>query len=315
MPSIISKRRGARTYYYLVESARVEGKPRIVSQQYLGSGEEVAAKLAGQSAGAPVRSQHKGFGALAAVWSVLERLEVASVVDQVAPRRADVAVTVGTYIALATANRVVAPCSKAAFAAGGSPPPGRGSRRCPSPPWTTAASGRPWTCWARTTWPDRGENWVRRIVDEFGLDLSGLVLDMTNFATFIDSGNDQAPLAQRGKAKQKRVDLRLIGLATGGHPRRRRPGPVPRLPRRPPRRHPVQRRRRRTPGPLPGVDSRRGVPDRGLRRRAELRRQPRARRGGRDRLRRLPATQRPPGPARPAPDLATGRWTRNATPA
>src|SRR5207244_6922783 len=53
----------------------------------------------------------------------------------------------------------------------------------------------------------------RRVVSEFGLDLSGLVLDMTNFATFIDSTNGRAPIAQRGKAKQKRVDLRLVGLA------------------------------------------------------------------------------------------------------
>ncbi len=35
---------------------------------------------------------------------------------------------------------------------------------------------------------------------------------MTNFATFIDTGNDRAPIAQRGKAKQKRADLRLVGL-------------------------------------------------------------------------------------------------------
>ena len=35
---------------------------------------------------------------------------------------------------------------------------------------------------------------------------------MTNFATFIDTGNDKAPVAQRGKAKQKRSDLRLVGL-------------------------------------------------------------------------------------------------------
>lgn len=35
---------------------------------------------------------------------------------------------------------------------------------------------------------------------------------MTNFATYIDSGNDKAPIAQRGKAKQKRTDLRLVGL-------------------------------------------------------------------------------------------------------
>jgi len=35
---------------------------------------------------------------------------------------------------------------------------------------------------------------------------------MTNFATFIDTGNGRAPIAQRGKAKQKRTDLRLVGL-------------------------------------------------------------------------------------------------------
>ncbi len=35
---------------------------------------------------------------------------------------------------------------------------------------------------------------------------------MTNFATFIDTGNQKAPVAQRGKAKQKRADLRLVGL-------------------------------------------------------------------------------------------------------
>jgi hypothetical protein len=36
VPSIVGKRVGGQTYYYLVESARVDGKPRIVSQQYLG---------------------------------------------------------------------------------------------------------------------------------------------------------------------------------------------------------------------------------------------------------------------------------------
>jgi transposase len=46
-----------------------------------------------------------------------------------------------------------------------------------------------------------------------GLDLSGLAPDMTSFATFIDTGNEKAPIAQRGKAKQKRHDLRLVGLA------------------------------------------------------------------------------------------------------
>jgi len=39
-----------------------------------------------------------------------------------------------------------------------------------------------------------------------------VALDMTNFATFIATANGKAPIAQRGKAKQKRSDLRLVGL-------------------------------------------------------------------------------------------------------
>ena len=80
MASIVGKRRGKQTYYYLVESARVQGKPRIVSQQYLGSADEVIAKLSETPAGQPVRSRHKGFGDLAAVWSMLVRLDLAGIV-------------------------------------------------------------------------------------------------------------------------------------------------------------------------------------------------------------------------------------------
>jgi transposase len=51
-----------------------------------------------------------------------------------------------------------------------------------------------------------------RVCERFGLDTSSVALDMTNFATFIATGNTKAPIAQRGKAKQKRTDLRLVGL-------------------------------------------------------------------------------------------------------
>ena len=115
MASIVGKKQGGKTYYYLVESARVGGKPRIVSQRYLGSAEEIASRLSEHGPGEPDRTQHLAFGDLAAVWGVLERLGVAAIVDDVVgPRRADAA-SVGTYIALAIANRVVAPCSKLGF--------------------------------------------------------------------------------------------------------------------------------------------------------------------------------------------------------
>jgi transposase len=209
--SIVGKRISGKTYYYLVESARVEGKPRIVSQQYLGSAEEIVAKLAG-SAGSPVRTQHKVFGDLAAVWGVLQRLDVAGVIDAAVPRYPTAAASVGTYLALATANRVVAPCSKLAFADWWAGTAG--------PRWLKLPAGaldhrRFWEAMDRISEADLKavETEIgRRVVTEFGLDLSGLILDMTNFATFIDSANQRAPIAQRGKAKQKRTDLRLVGL-------------------------------------------------------------------------------------------------------
>ncbi|MGH3564238.1 MAG: IS1634 family transposase, partial [Mycobacterium sp.] len=213
MASIVGKRRGKQTYYYLVESARVGGKPRIVSQQYLGSADEVIAKLSETGAGRPQRSAHKRFGDLAAVWSMLQRLDVAGIVDEVVPRYANAAATVGTYMALACANRIVDPCSKRGFADW----------------WETTAGPRLvkldraavdhrrfWDAMDRLGEVQLREietRLSRRMVTEFGLDLSGLALDMTNFATFIDTGNDKAPIAQRGKAKQKRTDLRLVGLA------------------------------------------------------------------------------------------------------
>ncbi|MEY8014087.1 IS1634 family transposase [Mycobacterium servetii] len=213
MASIVGKRRGKQTYYYLVESARVQGKPRIVSQQYLGSAEEVMAKLSATPAGQPIRSQHKQFGDLAAVWSMLARLDVAGIVNDVAPRYANAAAPVGTYVALACANRIVDPCSKRGFA-----------------DWWATTAGSRWVKLDRAALDHRrfwdamdrlGQTELReietrlgrRMVTEFGLDLTGLALDMTNFATFIDTGNDRAPIAQRGKAKQKRTDLRLVGLA------------------------------------------------------------------------------------------------------
>ncbi|MBA2576907.1 MAG: IS1634 family transposase [Euzebyaceae bacterium] len=213
MASIIGKKIKGQTYYYLREVARVGGKPKIVSQRYLGKAEDVAAAMDGATV-LPERTRHIKFGALAAVWRMLERLDAIAVIDDVVgPRRSDAAASVGTYIALACANRVVAPCSKLAF----------------TDWWATTAGDR----WVKvpTAALDHRRFWdamhtlstqdLRRIetrlaqqmVATFDLDLSALVLDMTNFATFIHSANPRAPIAQRGKAKQKRTDLRLVALA------------------------------------------------------------------------------------------------------
>ena len=107
---------GGQTYYYLREMARVGGKPKMVSQRYLGKASDIEAAMDGAMA-VPERTRHLAFGDLAAVWSILERLGVAAIVDDVVgARRSDAAASVGTYMALAAANRVVKPCSKLGFA-------------------------------------------------------------------------------------------------------------------------------------------------------------------------------------------------------
>ena len=144
---------------------------------------------------------------------MLRRLRVTEIVDEVVgARRSDAGASVGTYIALAALNRVVDPCSKLGF----------------SDWWDTTAGDRwlrlsPGALDHRRFWDAMdaiGEDDLKEIerrivaamVETFQVDLSGLVLDMTNFATWIDSGNPRAPIAQRGHSKQKRADLRICGL-------------------------------------------------------------------------------------------------------
>lgn len=211
--SIVGKKQGGRTYYYLVESARVGGKPRIVSQRYLGSADEIAQRLSESGPGEPDRTHHVTFGDLAAVWSMLERLGVAEIVDDVVGRRrSDASASVGTYFALAVANRVAAPCSKLAFSEWWSTTAGDRLVKLPSSALDHRRFWEAMDAVSDEALIEIERRIVARMVESFNIDCSGLVLDMTNFATYIDSANDRAPIAQRGHAKQKRTDLRLVGL-------------------------------------------------------------------------------------------------------
>ncbi len=213
MASIVGKKQGDHTYYYLVESARVGGKPRIVSQRYLGSADEIAQRLSEKGPGEPDRTRHLAFGDLAAVWAMLGRLCVAEIVDEVVgERRSDAAASVGTYFALSIANRVAAPCSKLAFSDWWATTAGDRLVKLPA---SALDHRRFWDAMDAVTDEQLREierRIVAQMVETFAVDCSGLVLDMTNFATYIGSGNDRAPIAQRGHAKQKRTDLRIVGL-------------------------------------------------------------------------------------------------------
>jgi transposase len=210
--SLYPKKVHGKTYWYLRQMARVDGKPKMVSERYLGSAEDIEAAMAG-SVVVPERTRHLAFGAVAAGWTVLTRLRVTEIVDEVVgPRRADAGASVGTYLALAALNRLVDPCS----------------RRSLADWWTATAADRFTSIHAgvldhrrfwdatRTVTTEHLAEIERRVVAQmiatYGLDISAVALDMTNFATYIDSSNAKTSLAQRGKAKQKRADLRLVGL-------------------------------------------------------------------------------------------------------
>ena len=68
MASLIAKRKKNKLYYYVVDSARVEGRPRIVHQTYLGSAEKVAALLKERTAPLPLSASRRELGRPAALW-------------------------------------------------------------------------------------------------------------------------------------------------------------------------------------------------------------------------------------------------------
>src|SRR5271166_317354 len=214
MASLYKKVISGKPYWYLREMGWADGKPKLVSERYLGTAAEIEALPdAREAAVMPERTRHLAFGDVAAAWGMLEDLGISAIIDEaVGARRADAGASVGTYLALAALNRLVAPCSKLAFADW----------------WKTTAADRFTKIPARVL--DHRRFWdamhaitleqlqqasgaiAARIVQSSGVDVSSVALDMTNFATFIATANGKAPVAQRGKAKQKRTDLRLVGL-------------------------------------------------------------------------------------------------------
>src|SRR5437588_7043643 len=118
MASLYPKKIGGKTYWYLREMARVDGKPKMVSERSLGTAAEIEAMLTAREAAVmPERTRHLAFGDVAAAWGMLDELGVIAAIDEAAgPRPAGQPLSTGTYLALAALNRLVAPCSKAAFA-------------------------------------------------------------------------------------------------------------------------------------------------------------------------------------------------------
>jgi len=109
--SIIKKTIKNKQYYYYVESARVNGKPKYVNQVYLGSAEAVLRKVATLKPSEALYSEIESFADVCLLYDLAERLSVIETLNECFPKR-NQGVSVGVYALIAAINRAVAPMAK-----------------------------------------------------------------------------------------------------------------------------------------------------------------------------------------------------------
>src|SRR5438132_2166149 len=222
MASLVAKKKGKQLYYYVVESARVEGKPRIVHQAYLGTAEKVAALVKDRTSPVPLSAASRDFGLPGALWLAAEQTGLFGALEALwpAPRSGP---STAHYLLLAAIHRICQPGPKTEVADwyGGTIlqalwkfPPER------------LRSQDFWDCFDRIRVSESGRlSQGEDELDEAQLRLLAgwkekqlvsrrlLAYDTTNFYTWVASTNQRNRLAQRGHNKQGRHNLRQVGLS------------------------------------------------------------------------------------------------------
>jgi transposase len=216
MATITKRTNKSGTYYYLVESARVNGKPRIVKQIYLGTAEKIAKAMELSpnkvSVPDPELVRVYDFGAVTALYSVAERLGICRIIDDIAGKR-NQGLPVSESILLAAINRAVASTSKNTFFEWFDK-----TVLYKIFPAATAKNLSSQGFWNNMSVLD--DDKIRRIEDEitkqvvehYAIDLECFLFDNTNFFTYLNTANPST-LAKRGHSKEKRTDLKIVGLS------------------------------------------------------------------------------------------------------
>ena len=207
MASIIKNTKKGRPYYYAVECKRVNGKPRIVWQKYLGTVEAIVQRTEVSKPPKPEETVIFEAGGVAALLGITQRLGLMELINEVCPKR-EQGPTVGHYIVLAALNRALCPTSKQAI---GEWYEQTVLRRLWGFDKSAFSSQRFWDHMDRLSEGDIEtvqEKLLARLQGQFDIDARLLLYDTTNFFTFLATSNDRCELAQRGRNKQKRHDLR-----------------------------------------------------------------------------------------------------------
>jgi transposase len=229
MASLQARRVKGHTYWHIVESRRVNGKPRPVPIAYLGKADTLLARLA---ACETLKIRSLSHGHVAALWHRAQQLDLAGIIDREllssgrrisgpglsaakpwqAPVKND-GLTVGQTLALAGIGRACHATSKRGFAGWACTTTlgeltGFDIEPLSSQHFWDQMDQVPVECIARIE-----SEIVKRILPELDSPLDTLLFDATNFFTFIDSTNAHCALPARGHNKQKRHDLRQVGIA------------------------------------------------------------------------------------------------------
>jgi transposase len=212
MPSLTPKVINGRTYYYVRECRRVDGRPKIVRTIYLGSLENILAAV--EKAKQPPTHQSvdiAAFGEVVALYDLAEQIGLVSLIDEHVPKRRRQGLSPGQYLLLAAINRAAHPTSKVKLAEW---------YRQTALPRLVPATARQLSSQSFWNHMDFFEEHhieaveralSQRLVEQFGLSLRTLTYDGTNFFSYINT-NNPATLPQRGHNKQKRNDLRQVNL-------------------------------------------------------------------------------------------------------
>jgi transposase len=212
MASLIAKKKANQLYYYVVESARVDGKPRIVHQTYLGTAEKVAALVKDRTAPVPLEATALDLGLPGALWLAAQQTGVVGLLQSLWPQPRS-GPSPAHYLLLAAIHRICHPGPKTEVA-------GWYDRTILRSLWDFPperfSSQEFWDCFDRIQEEQLEQAQIGLVGAWKQKQLVGrrlLAYDTTNFYTYVASTNTRNTLAQRGHNKQGRHNLRQVGLS------------------------------------------------------------------------------------------------------
>jgi len=213
MAHIHKKMKKGRPYYYVREIARVDGKPKVINQVYLGSPDRIL-EMAQGGKNRPEKIQAQSFGALWLANLVEKEINLAGLIDEVveAKKEKDKTPTVGEYFLYAVYNRMIQACSKRAMPGWYKPTAIQHIRPVQIDELNSQMYWFKWDQVGKQQLEKITKNFLQRISELEPSSSDCFMFDTTNYYTFMAS-DTESDLARRGKSKEGRNWLRQVGIA------------------------------------------------------------------------------------------------------